>query len=122
MNIEGVKSGIKNFIHKFNHKSDESVYDQADGKKDLSSRLDQHEFQPNDSSTESATAPRTRGPILSDGTSDAQNLVWENEDASMQDKSYSFDEDTTDADYDVEDDFEFEDDNDTGSGQESRYK
>ena len=50
-----------------------------------------------------------------------QKLVWENENASMQDKSYSFDEVTTDADYEFEDDFEFEDENDISRGRESRY-
>lgn len=92
---------IKNAVNKFTHRSDKSVYNQADGRFD---------FEPE------------KEDILSDGSGvNAQNIVWDNENASMQDKSYAFDEETTDADYDVEDDLEFEDDNDSGSGQESRY-
>lgn len=109
MNLTG---RIKNAVNKFTHRSDKSVYDQADGKYEGSSdtsRGNEHDFEPKED-------------ILSDGSGvNAQNMVWDNENASMQDKSYAFDEDTTDADYDLEDDFEFEDDNDSGSGQESRY-
>lgn len=126
--LVGLKGGVKHLWEKFNHKSVKNVYDQADGivdtdavkEKGDSSRLgtaEVEEFVPDE---KVATAPRTKS-IFSDGTNDAQNLVWDNEDASMQDKSYSFDEDTTDADYEFEDDFEFEDESDTGSGQASRY-
>jgi hypothetical protein len=103
-----LKGNIQNFFHKFQKSgtSETKATAQADGVID-------------------DTAEYTPGPdsdaILSDG-GDAQKLVWENEEASMQDKSYSFDEETTDADYDFEDDLEFENDTDTGSGQEARYR
>lgn len=126
LNFSEIKGGVKHLWDKIAHKSDQSVYDQADGivdtgtvkdKGDYSSRPEIHEFTPDE---KVSTAPRSKS-ILSDGSTDAQNLVWDNEDASMQDKSYSFDEETTDADYEFEDDFEFDDENDSGSGQESRY-
>ncbi len=63
------------------------------------------------SSENVGTAPRTKTPI--ENTSQrAQDLVWDNEDASMQDKSYAFDEQVTDADYDLEDSLDFYDDQD----------
>ena len=49
-----------------------------------------------------STAPRTEAPMNSTVSSKARDHVWDNEDASMQDKSYSFDEVTTDEDYDIE--------------------
>jgi hypothetical protein len=110
-----LKGNIQNFFHKF-QKSDSKATAQADGVID-----DTDEFTPVQDGEQVATAPRTR-VIFSDGSPEAQKLVWDNEDASMQDKSYSFDEESTDADYDFEDDFEFEDDTDTGSGQEARYR
>jgi predicted dithiol-disulfide oxidoreductase (DUF899 family) len=57
------------------------------------------------------TAPRTKTPIENISLK-AQNLVWENEDASMQDKSYTFDEQVTDADYDEEDSLNYYDSED----------
>jgi hypothetical protein len=57
------------------------------------------------------TAPRTKTPI-ENASLRAQNLVWENEDASMQDKSYTFDEEVTDADYDEEDSLNYYDSDD----------
>jgi len=116
--FQDLKGGVKNLWEKFSHKLDKNASSQADGVID---NPDSYEFTPEG---QVSTSPRTKSP-LSDGSNNAQNLVWDNEDASMQDKSYSFDEETTDADYDFEDDFEFEDDNDeydSGSGQESRYK
>jgi hypothetical protein len=56
---------------------------------------------------ESKTAPENHSEVSS-----AQKNVWENENASAQDKSYSFDEDVTA--------FDWEDDVDFDSGQESR--
>lgn len=115
--LQGIKGNIQNFIHKFQHHSETKATAQADGVRD-----DSYEFTPIEEGDERvATAPRTTSK-LSDGSDDAQKLVWDNEDASMQDKSYSFDEETTDADYNFEDSLDFEDDTDTGSGQESRYR
>ena len=59
------------------------------------------------SGEESKTAPQTHVEA-----SPAQQDVWENENASAQDKSYSFDEDVTE--------FDWEDDVDFDSGQEGR--
>lgn len=109
-----LKGGVKNLWDKFQHKLDKNTSSQADGVVD---NPDMYEFTPD---SQVSTSPRTRSP-LSDGSSDAQNLVWDNEDASMQDKSYSFDEVTTDADYETEDDLNFEDDNDLSSGEGGRY-
>lgn len=111
--FHGLKGGVKNILKKFQHKTEKTATDQSD----YSSNGDIYEFTPDDNV---ATSPRTKSP-LSDGSSDAQNLVWDNEDASMQDKSYSFDEVTTDADYDTEDDLDFADE-DKPEGSESRYK
>ena len=62
-----------------------------------------YEFTPDD---QVSTSPRVQAPV-SNTSSEAQDLVWDNEDASMQDKSYSFDEETTKVDYDSdgEDDY-----------------
>lgn len=112
--LHDLKGNIQNFFHKF-QKSDTKSTAQADGVID-----DTPEYTPPIQDGEQAvTAPRTQA-ILSNGN-DAQKLVWDNEDASMQDKSYSFDEEQTDADYDFEDGLDFEDDTDTGSGQAARY-
>lgn len=117
INLHEVKGNIQNFFHKFHNRSESKATAQADGIID-----DTAEFTPLQDGEHVATAPRTN-TILSDGSSDGQKLVWDNEDASMQDKSYSFDEESTDADYDFEDDLEFENDTDTsGSGQEARYR
>ncbi len=67
------------------------------------------EFEP---SEQVSTAPRTRIPMSSSVGSKARMDVWDNEDASMQDKSYSFDEITTDEDYDLEEEVK----------EESRYR
>jgi hypothetical protein len=119
-----MKKGFKNFVDKVGHKDEEETT-QADRQvnKDAdvvgaSSRGENYDFEPD--KERSSTAPEADEAMLSDtGTSDAQKLVWENENASMQDKTYSFDEDNTDADYDNEDSLNFEDE--SGSGQQSRY-
>lgn len=80
---------------------------------------DKHQFDP---TGDVATAPRTKTPLQSGASSSAQNLVWENEDASMQDKSYSFDEQTTDAEYDSEDDLNFADENEDEPKEDSHYR
>jgi hypothetical protein len=85
----------------------------------LSTIPEMHQFDP---TGDVATAPRTKTPLQSGASAAAQNLVWENEDASMQDKSYSFDEQTTDADYDAEDDLNFADENESEPGEESRFR
>lgn len=59
----------------------------------------------------SFTAPTDSQMLKDVGVGKAEQQVWESQNASMQEKSYSFDEVTTDADYDFEDDFEFQDDN-----------
>ena len=59
----------------------------------------------------SFTAPINSLMLKDVNVGKGEEQVWENQNASMQDKSYSFDEDTTNADYDFEDDFEFQDDN-----------
>ena len=119
--LHNLKGGVKNILKKFHYKTEKNTSDQADGivdeKKYYSSRSDLHEFTPD----KVATSPRTKSP-LSDGSSDAQNLVWDNEDASMQDKSYSFDEELTDADYEFEDGLDFEDASDQENRDESQYK
>ncbi len=66
---------------------------------------------PQDEKENSYTAPMDSQMLRNGGVTKAEEQVWENQNASMQEKSYSFDEDTTDADYDFEDDFEFQDDN-----------
>lgn len=66
---------------------------------------------PVDEKENSYTAPVDSQMLRDAGVAKAEEQVWENQNASMQEKSYSFDEDTTDADYDFEDDFEFQDDN-----------
>lgn len=59
----------------------------------------------------SFTAPVDSQMLKDVGVGSAEMQVWENQNASMQEKAYSFDEVTTDADYEFEDDFEFQDDN-----------
>jgi hypothetical protein len=112
---------IKSVVNKFTHKSDKSIYDQADGKYDGSSETShgsEYDFEP----TKKQQSTASLDDILSDGSEvNAQNIVWDTENASLPDKSYAFDEETTDADYDSEDDLDFQDENDSGSGQESRY-
>lgn len=120
--LQGLKGNLQTFIHKLKPGSETKATAQADGVRD-----DSYEFTPVEDEEEEIVdhrlepAPKATS-ILSDGSSDAHSLVWENEEASMQDKSYAFDEESTDADYDFEDDLEFEDESDTGSGQESRYR
>ena len=67
------------------------------------------------------TAPRTKAPLKS-ASEKAQNLVWDNEDASMQDKSYSFDEQVTDANYEEEDSLDFYDSDDEREIQKDRFE
>lgn len=90
------------------------LFKRAKSKKRNPERTEDYEFEPE--SDRVGTAPRFKGAILSNGSSDAQNLVWDNEDASMQDKSYSFDESSTDANYDKEDDLDFSDDDGNQDG------
>jgi|GEM_PF-4779957 len=108
LNQHVIREKLLGLWGKFRHKTEKSISDETEVSEDPS----MYEFVPDD---QVSTSPRSRVP-LSDGTSDAQGLVWDNEDASMQDKSYSFDEVTTEVDYDIdhEDDLE--------SGQESRYR
>lgn len=108
LNFQEIKSGIKSFWSKWKHHSDQ----------DSMNENEIYEFSPDE---QVGTSPRTNRPF-SDGSNKAQNAVWDNEDASMQDKSYSFDEETTDADYEFEDDFQFEEVNDERKEEESRYK
>jgi hypothetical protein len=104
--LQGFKGGVKHFWEKLHNKMERNSSDESEF-----SQGDNYEFTPDD---QVSTSPRTRSP-LSDSSADAQDLVWENEDASMQDKSYSFDEVTTNLDY------ELEDENDSESSRESRY-
>jgi len=67
------------------------------------------------------TAPRSKAPLQNMSQS-AQNLVWDNEDASMQDKSYSFDEQVTDANYEEEDSLNFYDSDDEREIQKDRFE
>jgi hypothetical protein len=90
------------------------LFQKAKSKERNPERTEDYEFEPETDRV--GTAPRLKGSILSSGTTDAQNLVWDNEDASMQDKSYSFDESSTDADYDTEDDLDFSDDDGNQDG------
>lgn len=106
------KDGVKNLFNKFSHRIESAEEIGA------SKRSGVYEFGPEDSV---GTSPITGRPLSGDGSGLPQKLVWENEEASMQDKSYSFDEATTDADYEFEDDFEFEDEDDVSRGRESRY-
>jgi hypothetical protein len=98
-----LKNKIVNLYHQiFKSKLQKTT---SDGNKD-----------PNESVTSNrdetvGTAPRTKTP-LENISLKAQNLVWENEDASMQDKSYTFDEEVTDADYDEEDSLNYYDSDD----------
>jgi hypothetical protein len=108
LNFQEIKSGVKSFWSKWTHHSDQ----------EQASENEIYEFSPDD---QVGTSPRIQRP-LSDGSISAQNVVWDNEDASMQDKSYSFDEETTDADYEFEDDFQFEEVNDERKEEDNRYK
>jgi len=108
INLQEIKTGVKNFWSKWHNHSDQ----------DSSEKNEMYEFTPDE---QVATSPRTKRP-LSDGSSSAQKDVWDNEDASMQDKSYSFDEETTDADYEFEDDFQFGEVNEERTEEENRYK
>lgn len=96
--LQGIKGGVKHFWEKLSHR--EGTYHQADGRVDVNEVNEKGDATP----------------------SQAEKLVWDNEEASKQDKTYAFDEDNTDADYDFEDDLDFENDSDLESGQESRYR
>src|SRR5689334_447646 len=77
--LHGLKGNIQNFFHKFQKSdttSDKKSTAQADGVID-----DTDEFTPVQDGEQVATAPRTR-VIFSDGSPEAQKLVWDNEDAS----------------------------------------
>jgi hypothetical protein len=111
--FQGLKGGLKSVWKKIYRKTDK-----INSKEESGNGQDIYEFTPDD---KVSTSPRTKA-ILSNGSNAAQNLVWENEDASMQDKSYLFDEVTTDADYDYEDDLDFEDDSSLEGGESSRYR
>jgi hypothetical protein len=113
LNQHVIREKLLGLWGKFRHKPEKSNSDEAEVMDDPS----MYEFVPDD---QVSTSPRSRVP-LSDGTTDAQDLVWDNEDGSMQDKSYSFDEVTTDADYDTEDGLDFADE-DKPEGSESRYR
>ena len=113
--IQSFKNKLQSFMDKFRHPSEQNDSDKQEDK----AQLDLYEFTPDD---QVSTSPRLKNPKLSDGTGEAQKIVWENEDASMQDKSYSFDEVTTDTDYDVEDEFDFENESDIGRVEESRNR
>jgi hypothetical protein len=113
LNQHVIREKLLGLWGKFRHKTEKSNSDESDVLDDSG----MYEFVPDD---QVSTSPRSKAP-LSDGTSDAQDLVWDNEDASMQDKSYSFDEVTTDADYDTEDSLDFADE-DKSEGSESRYR
>ncbi len=108
LNQHVIREKLLKLWGKFSHKTEKS----NSVKTEVSENLGMYEFVPDD---QVSTSPRSKVP-LSDGTSDAQELVWDNEDASMQDKSYSFDEVTTEVDYDIDHE------DDMGSGQESRYR
>lgn len=85
--LRGLKSGVKGLLKKISHKNEKSDSVAEASKLD---HTIMYEFTPDD---KVATSPRTKAP-LSQGNK-AQKDVWDNEDASMQDKSYSFDEDST---------------------------
>ena len=100
--FQDLKGGVKHFLEKLHSKMERNTSDESEF-----SQSDIYEFTPDD---QVSTSPRTK--LFDSG---AQDLVWDNEDASMQDKSYSFDEVTTDVDYGPEDE------NDSEGGQQSRY-
>jgi hypothetical protein len=100
--FQDLKGGVKHFLERLHSNVERNTSDESEF-----SQGDIYEFAPDD---QVSTAPRTK---LSH--TDAQDLVWDNEDASMQDKTYSFDEVTTNLDY------ELEDENDLDDGQGSRY-
>ncbi len=96
--FQDVKGGFKNLWKKFHLKrGGDQGKNEGEGP-----GTEIYEFTPDD---QVSTSPRVQAPV-SNTSSDAQDLVWDNEDASMQDKSYSFDEETTKVDYesDTEDD------------------
>lgn len=93
---EKVRSFWKKFKPKFDRTNSEVITSRADNPDDSS----MYEFNPED---KVATSPRTKAPLTNQSL-DAQNVVWDNEDASMQDKSYSFDEESTGTKYDIDDD------------------
>ena len=107
------KENVVNFYKKFfNHYSKTK-------KVNSSGSLDK--IQNVTSSENVGTAPRTKTP-LEKTSKRAQDLVWDNEDASMQDKSYAFDEQVTDADYDLEDSLDFYDDQDEQREQKDQFE
>ncbi len=63
----------------------------------------------------------SKGPN-NDGSGLPQKLVWENEEASMPDKSYAFDETTTDEDYDADEDFSYEIENEFEENGDEEYR
>lgn len=85
--LRELKSGVKHLWTKLNNKSEIT----GRAKPNDLDNTSMYEFTPDD---QVATSPRTKAP-LTDKSNKAQNSVWDNEDASMQDKSYSFDEDVT---------------------------
>ena len=97
--FQDVKGGFKSLWKKFHLKRDNHHANHSSAE----SQSDIYEFTPDD---QVSTSPRVQAPV-SNTSSDAQDLVWDNEDASMQDKSYSFDEETTQVDYESagEDDY-----------------
>ena len=107
INQDKIKEKISSMVSKFTKRKERTG-------------SENYEFNPD--KEETTTAPSPDAAELRDaGVTQAQKQVWENENASMQGKSYAYDEDNTDADYEFEDDLDFQDENDTGSGQESRY-
>ena len=90
-----IKIKVQEFFAKFGRHRDSSTYNQADGRVDVNN-------------------------VESKGDASSLEQVVQNENASLPDKSYSFDEETTGANYDLEDDLDFENDDDE-SGQQSRY-
>jgi hypothetical protein len=104
--LQEVKGGFKSLWKKFHLKRNNHHASHSSA----ASQTDIYEFTPDD---QVSTSPRVQSP-LSNASSDAQDLVWDNEDASMQDKSYSFDEETTKVDY------ESDTDDDLWSEQERR--
>jgi hypothetical protein len=94
--LQEVKGGFKTLWKRFHLKRDINHASSFGAQ----SQADIYEFTPDE---QVSTSPRVQTPI-SNASSDAQDLVWDNEDASMQDKSYSFDEETTKVDYESDTD------------------
>ncbi len=94
--LQEVKGGFKNLWKRFHLKRDINNASEPSA----ASQSDIYEFAPDD---QVSTSPRMKSP-LSNASLEAQDLVWDNEDASMQDKSYSFDEETTKIDYESDSD------------------